>query len=155
MSTTVPHEAASTTDEPHLNIIRHDYPGADIILRPQGPYHFGVPKNYIFISSPVLSELIRGALDLLCSANDESSLGSLPVVQLPDSGAIVHCLLTFIFPVTSLLPSTPEEIMKLLSVAQKYQMETALANIRGTIAGQSSLPTGIESAIRIYFLAKK
>jgi hypothetical protein len=45
--------------------------------------------------------------------------------------------------------------MELLSVAQKYQIETALANIRGTIARQSSLPTGIESAIRIYFLAKK
>jgi hypothetical protein len=154
MSTTVPHEAASTTDEPHSNIIRHDYPGADIILRPQGPYHFGVPKNYIFISSPVLSELIRSALDLSRSANDEL-LTSLPVVQLPDNGKIVHCLLTFIFPVTSLLPSTPEEIMELLSVAQKYQIETALANIRGTIARQSSLPTGIESAIRIYFLAKK
>jgi hypothetical protein len=45
--------------------------------------------------------------------------------------------------------------MELLSVAQKYQMETALANIRGGIARQNSLPTGLEPALRIYFLAQK
>jgi hypothetical protein len=79
------------------------------------------------------------------------------VVQLPESGEIIHCLLTFIFPVTPLLPSTPEEIMELLSVAQKYQMETAMTNIRGTIARRNSesLPSGLEPALRIYFLAQK
>jgi hypothetical protein len=150
MSTTVTHEAASTTDEPP-NILLFDYPGADIILCSQGPYHFRVPKIYIINSSPVLLELIRSVLD---ARNDESSL---PVVQLPESGEIIHCLLTFIFPVTPLLPSTPEEIMELLSVAQKYQMETAMTDIRGTIARQNSesLSTGLESALRIYFLAQK
>jgi hypothetical protein len=152
MSTTVPHEAASTTDKSLPNLL-FDYPNADIILRSQGPSHFRVPKIYIFIGSPVLGELIRSALDLPRAANDEP-LASLPVVQLPDSGEIVHCLLTFIFPVTSLLPSTPEQIMELLSVAQKYQMETALTNIRGAITQKNSLPTGLEPALRIYSLAQ-
>jgi hypothetical protein len=77
------------------------------------------------------------------------------VVQLPESGEIVRCLLTFVFPVTPLLPSTPEEIMELLSVAQKYQMGTALDHIRGSIARHNSLPTRLESALHIYALAQK
>jgi hypothetical protein len=77
------------------------------------------------------------------------------VVQLPESGKILHCLLTFIFPVTPFLPSTPEEILELLSVAQKYQMETALTHIRGSIARHNSLPTRLEPALHIYALAQK
>jgi hypothetical protein len=43
MSTTVPPEGASTTDEPLANVL-FDYSGADIILRSQDSYHFQVPN---------------------------------------------------------------------------------------------------------------
>ena len=148
---TAPHEAASPTDEPLANLL-FDHPGADIILRSQDSYHFRVPKIYIVNSSPILGELIQRTLDSPGDANAEASL---PVVQLPESGEILHCLLTFIFPVTPLVPSTPEEIMELLSVAQKYQMGTALTHIRGSIARQNSLPTRLEPALHIYALAQK
>jgi hypothetical protein len=150
MSTTVPLGAASATDEPLANLL-FDYPGADIILLSQDSYRFKVPRIYIVNSSPVLGELIRSALDPPHSTNDETSL---PVVRLPESGEIFHCLLTFIFPVTQLVPSTLEEIMELLSVAQKYQMGNALTHIR-SIARQKSLPTHLEPALRIYALAQK
>lgn len=42
MSTVLP-EAASTTDEPLVNLL-FDYPGADVILRSQDAHHFRVPK---------------------------------------------------------------------------------------------------------------
>jgi hypothetical protein len=45
--------------------------------------------------------------------------------------------------------------MELLSVAQKYQMPAALIHIRGSIARQSSLPTHLGPALRIYVLAQK
>jgi hypothetical protein len=45
--------------------------------------------------------------------------------------------------------------MELLSVAQKYQMGTALTHIRGCIARQNSLPTRLEPALHIYALAQK
>ncbi|KAH9989320.1 hypothetical protein BJV77DRAFT_687446 [Russula vinacea] len=76
------------------------------------------------------------------------------MVQLPESSQILHCLLTFIFPVTPLLPSTHEEVMELLSVAQRYQMGTALAHIRASML-QNSLPTRLEPALHIYALAQK
>ena len=144
----VPHKAAPTTDETLANLL-FDYPGADSILRSQDSYHFRVSRIYIVNSSPILGELIQGTLG---DANPETSR---PVLQLPESGEILRCLLTFIFPVTPLLPSTLEEVMELLSVAQKYQMETALSHIRGRIGQQNLRPNGIQQALRIYALAQK
>jgi hypothetical protein len=151
---TVPPEAAVTrltTDSPIANLL-FDYPGADIILRSQDSYHFRVPKTYIINSSPLLGEEIRRHLDSSGATNVEVSYTTIP---LPESGKILHCLLTFIFFVTPIIPSTHEETMELLSVAQKYQMETALIHIRGSVARQNPLPTQLEPALRIYFLAQK
>src|ERR1700679_300322 len=147
----LPPEVSSTADEPLVNI-SFDYPGADIILRSQDSHHFQVPKAFITNNSPVLGELIRRTLD---SPGDPNAGVSLPVVQLPDSGEILHYLLTFIFPVTPVIPSTHEKAMEVLSVAQRYQMNTALIHIRGSIARQNPLPTHLEPALRIYSLAQK
>ena len=146
MSTVLTGEA-STTDEPLANLL-FDYPGADIVLRSHNSHNFRVPKIYIINSSPVLGELIRRALDSPHTA-------SLPVVQLPESGEILHCLLTFVFPLTPLVPSTLGEIMKLLSVAQEYKMGTVLIHIRGCIAQENPLPTRLEPALHVYALAQK
>jgi hypothetical protein len=142
---------ASPTDQP-LAILLFDHPGADIILHSRDSHHFRVPKIYIISSSPVLGGLIQRTLG---SPGDANAGPSLPVVKLPDSGEIVHCLLTFIFPVTPRVPSTPEEIIELLSVAQKYRMDSVLTHIRGTIARQNTLPTRLEPALHIYALAQK
>jgi hypothetical protein len=148
---TVPPETASTTDEPLANLL-FDYPGADIVLRSRDSHHFRVPKTPVIDGSPVLGGLIQRNSDPSDSTNAESSL---PVVPLPESGEILHCLLTFIFLVASRMPSTHEETMELLSVAQKYQMGTVLIHIRGSIAQQYPPPTDLEPALRIYSLAQK
>ena len=148
---TVPRDAASTTDEP-LSILLFDHPCADIILRSQDSYHLRVPKIYILDSSPILGELIRTTLDLSGGA---SSGASLPIVQLPESGQILRCLLTFIFPGTPLLPSTSEETMEILFVAQKYQMGPVLTHIRDRIPRHGLLHSSLESLLRNYSLAQK
>jgi hypothetical protein len=57
----------------------------------------------------ILEKLIRTAQDPPDDANDDASLdASLPTVELPESGAIIHNILTFIFPVIPLVPSTTE-----------------------------------------------
>jgi hypothetical protein len=131
-----------------------DYPGSDIVLRSCDSHNFRVPKLYVINSSPVLQELIRSfsnASDVLNGEEPEP----LPVVKLPESGATLHSLLTFIFPVTPILPSTAEKIMKLLAVAQKYQMDSALNQIRGAIARQDPPFIRPETALHIYFLAQE
>src|ERR1700760_2370887 len=136
---TVPYLAASSTEKPLSNLL-FDYPGADIILRSQDCFHFRIPKSSIVTNSPILGELIGR---ILVSTGDANTEESFPVVRLPESGKILHCLLTFHFPVTPLVPSTPEGVMELLSVAQKYQMGIALTHIRGSIARQNPLHTGL------------
>jgi hypothetical protein len=150
MSTVTP-EAASTTDR-RLVIQLFDHPGADIVLRSRDSHDIQVPKIYIVNSSPVLGELIQKTSDSLGNANAEESV---PVLQLPESGEILECLLTFVFPATPRVPSTLEEIMELLSVAQKYQMPAALSHIRASIAQQKLLPTRLEPALHLYALAQK
>ena len=124
---TVPSDATSTTDEPLANVLL-DYPGADIILlslRSQDSHHLRVPKIFIINNSPVLNELIRRTLD---TPGDPNAEVSPPVVQLPESGKILHYLLTFILPVVPTIPPTHEETMELLFVAQKYEIETVLSS---------------------------
>lgn len=111
-----------------------------------------MPKTPVINGSPILGGLIQGNSDSSDSTNAESSL---PVVPLPESGEILHCLLTFIFLVAPRIPSTHEETMELLSVAQKYQMGTVLIHLRGSIAQQYPPPTDLEPALRIYSLAQK
>ncbi|KAH9990637.1 hypothetical protein BJV74DRAFT_836933 [Russula compacta] len=79
----------------------------------------------------------------------------LPVLQMSDNGSILSSLLTFIFPVPPVLPPTFEEVMKLLSVAQKYEMESVLANIRGCIALQDPPFIHPKNAFRVYSLAQE
>ena len=146
---TVTLESASTTD---LRLVIQDNPGADIVLRSQDSHRIQVPKIYIVNNSPVLCELTQKVLDSPSNANVEESL---PELQLPESGEILECLLTFIFPVTPRVPSTVEEIMELLYVAQKYQMGAALSHIRASIAQQYLLPTRLEPALHFYALAQE
>ncbi len=136
--------------KPLANIL-FEYPGADIIIRSQDSHHLRVPKFFIINNSIVLDDLIQRALDSPGGANTEASL---PVVQLPESGEILHHLFTFIFPVIPVMPPTQEKTMELLSVAQKYQMKAVQIHIRGSIALQNPLPARLEPALRNYSLAQ-
>jgi hypothetical protein len=131
--------------------LNFDYPGSDTVLRSCDTHDFRVPKLYIVNGSPVLRELISNTSDVPNCEEPEP----LPVVKLPESGAMLYSLLTFIFPVAPILPSTAEKIMELLSVAQKYQMDSVLGHIRGTIARQDPPFIRPETALRVYFLAQE
>jgi hypothetical protein len=134
--------------------LHFDYPCSDIILRSRDSHNFHVSKLYIVNSSPVLRELIRTVSATSEVANDEEP-ESLPVVKLPDRRTTLHSLLTFIFPVAPILPSTSDEIMVLLAAAQKYQMDSVLNHIRGIIARKDPPFIRPETAFRIYFLAQQ
>ena len=133
--------------------LHYDFPHSDIVLRSRYSQNFHVSKLYIVNSSPVLRELIQTASDTSTVASGEDP-ESLPVVKLPDRGAILHHLFTFIFPVVPILPSTSDEIMELLAVAQKYQMDSVLSHIRGAISRQHPPFFRPETAFHVYFLAQ-
>jgi hypothetical protein len=142
---TVPDEPSSSAN------IAFEYPGADLILRSCDFHTFFVPKLYVINSSPKLANLIHNTLNSCDVVHDERLHLKL---QLSDAGAILHSLLTFIFPVSPVLPSTVEEIMELLYVAQKYEMHSTMAHIRGSIARQDSPFIDSENAFHVYSLAQ-
>lgn len=112
-----------------------DDPEADVVLLSRDFQIFRVLKLYIIRSSTVLSDLIRAASDTSGTANVASSNEErLPEVRLYVSSTILSSLLTFIFPIPPVLPSTLEETMELLSVAQQYEMSSVLTHIRGFLA---------------------
>ena len=137
-------------------ILHFDYPGSDIILRSCDSHIFRVPRLYMVNSSPVLRELIlRRIISNTSDVSNDEEQEPLPVVKLPESGTILHSLLTFVFPIAPNLPSTAENIMGLLSAAQKYQMGSVLSHIRSTIARQNPPFIRPETALLVYFLAQK
>ncbi|KAH8984199.1 hypothetical protein EDB86DRAFT_162989 [Lactarius hatsudake] len=131
-----------------------DDPEADVVLRSCDSQMFRVLKLYIIRSSTVLGDLIRAASDTSSTTN-VSSNEELPEVQLSDSSTILSSLLTFIFPVTPVLPSTLEETMELLSVAQKYEMSSILTHIRGSLALQDPPFIRRENAFLAYSVARR
>ncbi|KAH8985598.1 hypothetical protein EDB86DRAFT_3105651 [Lactarius hatsudake] len=131
-----------------------DFPGSDIVLRSYDSHDFRVPKLYIVIFSPVLQELIKSVSNT-SGVPDGEEKGLLPVVELSESKATLYSLLTFIFPISPVLPSTTEKIMELLAVAQKYQMDSVMTHIRGAIARQDPPFLRPETALHVYFLAQQ
>ncbi|KAH9010893.1 hypothetical protein EDB85DRAFT_1159578 [Lactarius pseudohatsudake] len=107
--------------------------GADTILQSRDLCEIRVPELYIARFSPVLGALIRDTSNSTIPGNADAPL---LVVQLPESGATLISLLSFIFPLSPTLPPTSaiEDTMKLLSAAQKYELSSVLAHMRLCLA---------------------
>ncbi|KAH9058206.1 hypothetical protein EDB87DRAFT_1685531 [Lactarius vividus] len=150
----VPHATRGKNEVASDETLHFDFPGSDIVLRSYDSYDFRVLKLYIVICSPVLRELIQDVSNTSDVPNGEKQ-EPLPVVELPESKETLYSLLTFIFPVTPVLPSTTDKIMELLSVAQKYQMDSVATHIRGAISRQDPPFLRPESALHVYFLAQE
>ncbi|KAI9433730.1 hypothetical protein H4582DRAFT_969417 [Lactarius indigo] len=151
-ATSGPIEVAS--DETSLETSHFDFPGSDIVLRSYDSHDFRVLRVYLVTCSPVFQGLIQSILNAYNVPNDVKQ-EPLPVVELPVSKAILYSLLTFIFPVAPVLPSTTEKIMELLAVTQEYQMDSAMIHIRNAIARQDPPFLRPETALHIYFLAQQ
>ncbi|KAH9954190.1 hypothetical protein BC827DRAFT_72497 [Russula dissimulans] len=139
-----------------------DFPDADIILRSCDSLEFRVLKLYIIKSSPVLNQQMQAisssgpSCPTISTGHGASEMSpALPVLRMSDNGAILAALLTFIFPLPAVLPPTLEEIMELLSTAQKYEMSSVLGHIRGQLALNDPPFIRPENAFHAYTLALK
>ena len=132
-----------------------DYPDADIVLRSSDSRDFRVLKFFITKSSPAIDKLIKSTFDIPADAVPAGTMTSLPIVRMPESGAILYNLLTFILPVPPVLPAGVEDTMELLYVAQKYEMGHILVHIRGSIALQEPPFIRKSNALQVYSLAQR
>ncbi|KAH9020949.1 hypothetical protein EDB85DRAFT_2120444 [Lactarius pseudohatsudake] len=151
METLQSHPNPDVSSEPQLL----DDPDSDIIVRSYDLQEFRVLKFYLIKNSTVLSELIQSSTVKSPDSSTSLPAGSLSCIRLSDSGTILSSLLSFVLPVPSILPPSSEQIMELLSVAQKYMMNSTLAHIRGAIASQDPPFIRPETAFHIYSLAQR
>ncbi|KAH8983109.1 hypothetical protein EDB92DRAFT_1611620 [Lactarius akahatsu] len=138
-------------------------PCADIILRSSDSHDFLVQKLYVVDSSPALGEQIMAATshsvgpEATSEASHETTSETkdtlLPVVRVAEDHAIISSLLTFVFPVSPILPPTVEQILELLSAAEKYGMTTALIRIRDCASRRDPPFICPENALHVYCLA--
>jgi hypothetical protein len=181
MSTTATSSPSMSESLPHL-LEKLSLPScADIILRSSDSHDFLVQKLYVVDSSLVLGEQIMAATchsvglegephSTNCLAKREMTATSceaatvdgeiedeplLPVIQLEESHQIISSLLTFVFPVIPVLPTTIEQILELLSVAEKYEMTSALVRIRDSASRRNPPFINPETALQVYSLAWK
>jgi len=155
MATVIPDSPSPPADLVESSKVLFDYPEADVVLCSRDSQTFRVLKLYIIKSSTVLGDLIQAASETSDAANSASAQTQLPEVRLSESSAILSSLLTFIFPVTPVLPLTLDEKMELLSVAQKYEMSSVLTHIRGSLSRQHPLFISPENAFLAYSLAQR
>jgi hypothetical protein len=98
-----------------------DYLEANVILHSRDLYKFCMLKIYIIHSSPTLGEKVlifptpqpEPTSSTILAESDvdpKPAVNTLPVVQLSIDTAILFSLLTYIFPVPPILPSTIEHI---------------------------------------------
>src|SRR6266702_4565601 len=140
-----------------------DHPHADIILRSCDSREFRVPRIYIIDSSPVLAALIQAPGPDISNPSGSSAAirtdapkASLPVYHLPERGDVLSSLLSYvIISMTPSLPPTIENIIELLSVAQKYEMGLVLSHIREHISRQNPPLIRKSTAFHTYSLAQK
>ena len=130
--------------------LRFEDPDADVILCSCDHQEFRVMKVYVIKVSPVLRELIQSA----SSSHDAKTTTPLPSIQLSDTSVTLSSLLTFVLPIPPVIPSTIEQIMILLSAAQKYQMDLVLSHIRTIVGSQDPPFIRPETAFRVYSLAQ-
>ncbi|KAH9058188.1 hypothetical protein EDB87DRAFT_1832636 [Lactarius vividus] len=137
-------------------------PRADIILRSSDSHDFLVQKLYVVDSSPVLGKQIMAATCHNIGPDSEATsvdgetnvtLLQVPVVPVAENHTIISSLLTFMFPVSPILLPTIEQILELLSVAEKYKMTTVLIRIRDCAFRRDPPFICPENALHVYCLA--
>ena len=168
---TVAAETSPSDPIPSFDNLLLDCPEEGIVILSsyQGSHEFLVPKLYIIHSSPILREEIllppnpRPGLSATAvqsgvegsTDSDTANANAHCVVQLPVNGTTLISLLSYILPVPPILPSTAEQIMELLSVAQMYKMDVVLTHLRNHIAQRQPPLIRKETAFSIYALAQK
>lgn len=119
--------------------------GADVILQSSDLVFFRVHKSILAMSSPFFNDLFS-----LSQPCDDEVVDGLPVIRVSEDAEVLHCLLTVLYPIPSVIPDSYEENLALLAVLQKYNMATVLSTVRSEIGCQ--LPT-TKDAFRAYAIA--
>lgn len=86
-----------------------DVPDANLIIRSSDSVDFRVHKPVLAMASSVFKDLFS-----LPQPSDSKSDDDFPVVNLPEDSELLHCLLSIIYPVPTVIPNSYEKVSYLL-----------------------------------------
>jgi hypothetical protein len=122
----------------------------DVVLRVGQDDNFRVHKLVLSLASPVFKDLFRNAQPGQPGGGQE---GSIPVIPITDPPESVDLLLRFIYP--GVVPPTttnPTVLSALLTVADKYGVQTISPIAKGELAGDGVLK---EDPFGVYIVARR
>jgi len=130
-----------TSDSPDTQFVpfRLNLPDADIILRSSDQATFRVHKSLLAVSSPFFEDLLS-----LPQPPEDQLVDGLPVVQLSEDAGLLNSLVSLLYPVPLIIPSSYEKVFALLAACQKYDMVSIQSHIRAEIQ-RGTFPAPIES----------
>ena len=121
-------EPTSEYSEPPAAPLCLDVPDASIILRSSDKVNFRVHKSVLAMSSPFFKTLLS-----LPQPPDEELVDGLPVVALSEDAGLLNSLISLLYPISPVIPSSYEKVFALLSACQKYEMDAVQSNVRAAI----------------------
>ncbi|KAI9436799.1 hypothetical protein BJY52DRAFT_1158748 [Lactarius psammicola] len=114
-------------------------PDASIIIRSSDQVNFRVHKSVLAISSPFFKDLLS-----LPQPPDDELIDGLPVITLSEGADLLNSLISLLYPMSPVIPSSYEKVFALLAACQKYDMESVQSNIRAEIK-LGTFPAPVES----------
>ena len=103
-------------------------PEASIILRSSDHSNFRIHKSVLAMSSPFFKDLFS-----LPQPPDDELVDGLPVIALSEDAGLLNCLISLLYPISPVIPSSYEKVFALLAACQKYEMESVQSDIRAAI----------------------
>jgi BTB/POZ domain len=120
-------------------------PDANLVLRSADLVDFPVHKSVLAMASPLFRELVS----LL---PDGGVVDGLPVVKLSEDAELLMSLISMLYPVLPVVPSSNDKGFSLLAACQKYEMVTIQSSIH--VSCGPCDPSGSE-AFRAYAIASR
>ncbi|KAH9174307.1 hypothetical protein EDB89DRAFT_2094036, partial [Lactarius sanguifluus] len=135
----VKEESTSENSDPSSVSLCLDLPDANIIVRSSDRVNFRVHKSVLAVSSPFFRDLLS-----LPQPPDDELVDGLPVIQLSEDADLLNSLVSLLYPISPVIPSSYEKVFALLAVCQKYDMEPVQSNIRAATK-LGMFPTPVEA----------
>jgi hypothetical protein len=137
-----PQDGSSSTSPQHASPPSDhvDMSDPDIVIQSCDLVNFRVHKSALSISSPFFSDLFS-----LPQPDDDEVVDGLRVVRLPEDAEVLNSLLTMLYPIPSVIPSSYDKCLMLLATSQKYDMVGTQSHIRAEIQSRK-FPTATGTA---------
>ena len=127
---------------------RLDVANADIVIQSCDFINFRVHKSVLTLSSPFFNDMFS-----LPQPSDQEAVDGLPVVRLSEDAEVLNCLLTMLYPISSMIPDTYDKTLMVLAASQKYEMDGVQSRIRAEIQSKNLSLTNGPATFHAYAIA--